>query len=34
MTWKSAWSVADPGSLTMQVSPDFAYEEATFTNVD
>jgi len=34
VTWKSAWSVADPGSLTMQVSPDFTYEEATFTNVE
>ena len=34
VTLKSAWSVADPGSLTMQVSPDFAYEEANFTNVE
>ncbi|WP_156401968.1 hypothetical protein [Agromyces sp. Soil535] len=34
VSWTSAWSVADPGSLTMQVSPDFVYEEANFTNVE
>lgn len=33
VTWKSAWSVADPNSLTMQVSPSFAYEDAVFTNL-
>jgi Protein of unknown function (DUF2510) len=33
VTWKSAWSVADPNSLTMQVSPSFEYEDAVFTNL-
>ena len=33
VTWKTAWSVADPNSLTMQVSPSFEYEDAIFTNL-
>jgi hypothetical protein len=33
LSWRVAWSVADPASLTMQASPSFAYENATFTNV-
>ena len=33
VTWRSAWSVADPASLTMQVAPTFGYEEAIFTNI-
>lgn len=33
VTWRSAWSVADPNSLTMQVSPSFEYEDAVFTNL-
>lgn len=33
VTWTSAWSVADPNSLTMQVSPGIMYEDAIFTNV-
>ncbi|WP_350348907.1 DUF2510 domain-containing protein [Agromyces sp. G08B096] len=33
VTWQSAWSVADPASLTLQVAPGFLYEDAIFTNV-
>lgn len=33
ITWREAWSVADPGSLTMRTAPSFTYEDATFTNV-
>ena len=33
VTWQSAWSVADPSSLTMQVSPSFEYDDAVFTNL-
>ena len=33
VTWKTAWSVADPNSLTMQVSPSFEYADAIFTNL-
>jgi hypothetical protein len=33
VTWRTAWSVADPASLTMQVAPSFAYEDAVFTNI-
>ena len=33
VSWRVAWSVADPASLTMQASPSFAYANATFTNV-
>jgi len=32
VTWISAWSVADPNSLTLQVSPGFAYQDAIYTN--
>ncbi|MFF2371620.1 DUF2510 domain-containing protein [Agromyces sp. NPDC058110] len=33
VTWQEAWSVADPNSLTMQISPNFDYEDAIFTNL-
>jgi uncharacterized protein DUF2510 len=33
VTWRTAWSVADPASLTMQVAPSFEYEDAVFTNI-
>jgi hypothetical protein len=33
VSWRVAWSVADPASLTMEASPSFAYANATFTNV-
>ncbi|MDR6906367.1 energy-coupling factor transporter transmembrane protein EcfT [Agromyces sp. 3263] len=33
VTWQSAWSVADPNSLTMQISPSFDYDDAVFTNL-
>jgi len=33
ITWREAWSVADPDSLTMQTAPSFQYEDAIFTNV-
>jgi hypothetical protein len=32
VTWKEAWSVADPNSLTMQIAPSWDYEDAIFTN--
>ncbi len=31
VTWKEAWSVADPNSLTMQIAPNWDYEDAIFT---
>lgn len=33
ITWREAWSVANAGSLTMQTSPSFQYEQVVFTNV-
>jgi hypothetical protein len=33
VTWREAWSVADPDSLTMETAPSFVYESVTFTNV-
>lgn len=33
ITWQEAWSVDDPGSLTMQTAPSFGYESVVFTNV-
>lgn len=33
VSWRVAWSVADPASLTMQAAPSFTYADATFTNV-
>jgi hypothetical protein len=33
VSWRVAWSVADPASLTMEASPSFAYANVTFTNV-
>ncbi|GAA2035740.1 hypothetical protein GCM10009819_20330 [Agromyces tropicus] len=30
VTWQEAWSVADPASLTMQISPNWEYEDAIF----
>ncbi|WP_448006116.1 DUF2510 domain-containing protein [Agromyces bauzanensis] len=33
VTWRVAWSVADPQSLTMEAAPSFLYEDAIFTNV-
>ena len=32
ITWREAWSVDDPGSLTMRTAPSFTYEDAVFTN--
>ncbi|GAA1814393.1 DUF2510 domain-containing protein [Agromyces neolithicus] len=32
VTWRAAWSLDDPSSLTMQVAPSFLYPSATFTN--
>jgi Protein of unknown function (DUF2510) len=34
ITWQEAWSVADPGSLTMQTAPSFVYASVVFTNVE
>ena len=34
VTWRAAWSVADPNALTMQVAPSFEYQDATFTNIE
>lgn len=31
VTWKEAWSVADPNSLTQQIAPNFEYQDAIFT---
>ena len=33
VSWRAAWSVADPNALTMQVAPNFEYEDAIFTNI-
>ena len=33
VTWRAAWSVADPSALTMQVAPSFEYQDAIFTNI-
>lgn len=33
VSWRAAWSVDDPSSLTLQVAPSFLYPSATFTNV-
>ncbi|SFR83503.1 Protein of unknown function [Agromyces sp. CF514] len=33
VTWQEAWSVADPNSLTMQITPNFDYADAIFTNL-
>ena len=33
VTWMQAFSVADANALTLQVSPNFEYEDAIFTNV-
>ena len=33
VTWRAAWSVADPNALTMQVAPSFEYQDAIFTNI-
>lgn len=32
VSWRVAWSVDDPTSLTVQVAPNFLYPNATFTN--
>lgn len=31
--WLEAFSIADPASITFQISPSFDYEDAIFTNV-
>lgn len=33
ISWRVAWSVDDPSSLTVQVAPHLLYPSATFTNV-
>ena len=33
VTWRAAWSVADPNTLTMQVAPNLQYEDVIFTNI-
>jgi hypothetical protein len=33
VSWRAAWSLDDPSSLTLEVSPSFLYPSATFTNV-
>jgi hypothetical protein len=33
VSWRAAWSMDDPSSLTLQVAPSFLYPSATFTNV-
>ncbi|KQQ06182.1 MULTISPECIES: DUF4190 domain-containing protein [unclassified Rathayibacter] len=32
VTWKEAYSLADPASIVMQLSPSFDYQDAVFTN--
>lgn len=32
VSWRAAWSLDDPSSLTLEVSPGFMYPTATFTN--
>lgn len=33
VSWRAAWSLDDPSSLTLQAAPSFLYPSATFTNV-
>ncbi|MCD2441432.1 DUF2510 domain-containing protein [Agromyces sp. SYSU K20354] len=33
ISWRAAWSVDDPSSLTLQAAPSFRYPNATFTNL-
>ncbi|WP_344377683.1 DUF2510 domain-containing protein [Agromyces tropicus] len=33
LTWREAYSVADPDSITLQTAPSFQYEDVIFTNV-
>ena len=33
VSWQEAWSVADANSLTFQITPNFDYEDAIFTNL-
>ncbi|WP_448006174.1 hypothetical protein [Agromyces bauzanensis] len=33
VSWRVAWSLDDPSSLTLQVAPNLSYPGATFTNV-
>lgn len=32
VSWRAAWSLDDPSSLTLQVAPSFQYPKANFTN--
>jgi len=32
VSWRVAWSLDDPSSLTLQAAPSFSYPSATFTN--
>jgi len=34
LQWYTAFSLADPLDVTMEISPGFEYEDAIFTNVD
>jgi hypothetical protein len=33
VSWRAAWSLDDPSSLTLQAAPSFLYPSASFTNV-
>ena len=33
VSWRVAWSLDDPSSLTLEAAPSFLYPSATFTNV-
>ena len=33
VSWRAAWSLDDPSSLTLQAAPSLLYPSATFTNV-
>ncbi|RZS64554.1 uncharacterized protein DUF2510 [Agromyces ramosus] len=33
VSWRAAWSLDDPSSLTLEAAPSFVYPSATFTNV-
>jgi hypothetical protein len=33
VSWRAAWSLDDPSSLTLEAAPSFSYPSATFTNV-
>lgn len=33
ISWRAAWSLDDPSSVTLEVAPNFLYPSATFTNV-